>query len=91
MALLCIRMLLHYYACARDYRDEVAGQHATSSAVTDFIGDLLAAELIHETNPEWKSQDGAKRFSQYSVTPKGKAMVEHLMAVQVPVCKWVQP
>ena len=27
----------------------------------------------------------------FSITDKGRAMVEHLCAVKIPVCKWVQP
>ena len=27
----------------------------------------------------------------FSITDKGRAMVEHLCAIEVPVCKWVQP
>ena len=27
----------------------------------------------------------------FSITDKGRAMVEHLLEVQVPVCQWVKP
>lgn len=91
MSPLRIRMLLHYYANTIDYRDEVDPAHACSGAVTEAIHDFLQEGLIKEVNPNWGVQPPSNRDSQYSVTGKGEAMVGHLMAVQIPVCKWVQP
>jgi hypothetical protein len=91
MSPLKITMLLHYYAHAMDYRDEVDGAHACSGAVTEAICDFLRDGLIKETNPGWSGQPASCRNSQYGVTAKGEAMVSHLMAVQIPVCQWVQP
>lgn len=91
MSPLKIKMLLHYYAHVMDYRDEVDGAHACSGAVQEAIYDFLRAGLIKEVNPGWAGQDARSRDKQYNVTDKGEAMVSHLMAVQIPVCKWVQP
>lgn len=91
MSPLCIKMLLHYYAHAMDYRDEAEPAHACSGAVKEAIEFFLHEGLIREVNPNWESQLPGNRNSQYSTSPKGNAMVEHLCAVQVPIIKWVQP
>lgn len=91
MSPLRIKMLLHYYAHAMDYRDEVDDAHASSGAVTEAIADFLADGLIKETNRDWVIQPASCRNSQYGVTAKGEAMVKHLTDVQIPVCVWVQP
>lgn len=91
MSPLKIKMLLHYYASARDYRDEEPACRARSPAVTEALEDMQCAELIMVTNPGWGGQNTGERRSEWSVTDKGRAMVEHLCAVKVPVCKWVQP
>jgi DNA integrity scanning protein DisA with diadenylate cyclase activity len=91
MSPLKIKMLLHYYAHVQDYRDEADPAHANSPAVAEAIQDFLQQELIEERNPRWVDQPANDRFSQYGVTAKGYAMVEHLCAVQIPVCHWTQP
>jgi len=91
MSPLKIKMLLHYYAHVMDYRDEVDTAHACSPAVSEAIVDFLRSDLIVEKNPGWAGQDRKSREAQYRVTDKGMAMVEHLCAVQIPICKWVQP
>jgi hypothetical protein len=91
MSPLKIKMLLHYYAHVMDYRDEVDTAHACSPAVSEAIRDFLHSDLIVEKNSGWAGQDRKSREAQYRVTDKGMAMVEHLCAVQIPICKWVQP
>lgn len=91
MSPLKIKMLLHYYAHAIDYRDETKPAHACSGAVTEALYDFLRDGLIKEVNPSWAGQPASSRDSQYGVTAKGEAMVKHLMDVQIPVCVWVQP
>jgi hypothetical protein len=88
-----IKMLLHIYSCRNDYRDEVLPiEHARSAAVHDAIEYFVAQGLADKrmTDEEWIGF-GRDRPSQLTVTEKGVAMVNHLCAVQVPICKWVQP
>ena len=40
---------------------------------------------------EWQGEEGTRRRKFYKITDKGRAMVDHLRAVQVPICKWIQP
>jgi len=93
MSPMMIKMLLHYYACARDYRDEVPAQHANSEAVKEAIEQFLAWELIIGLLPDhaWKSQDPSTRLSQYAIAGRGRAMVEAYKAIRLPVIQWVQP
>jgi hypothetical protein len=93
MSPLMIKMLLHYYACARDYRDEVPGQHAASSAVKDAIEFFRGHNLIVElfSDEQWRAQDAMDRPSQFTVSDRGRAMVDAYMAVRLPVVQWVQP
>lgn len=91
MSPLEIKMLLHYHAMARDYRDEVVPEHANSNAVRETIESFRMLGLIEVANKSWLTSDPAARASEFRTTDKGDAMVEHLCAVQVPIIKWVQP
>lgn len=93
MSPLKIKMLLHYYGCARDYRDEVPCQHGQSIAVTDAIAAFLEWELIIPLVPDdyWRAQNPADRLSQFALSDRGRAMVDTYMAVKLPVIQWVQP
>jgi hypothetical protein len=93
MSPLMIKMLLHYYACARDYRDEVPGQHAASPAVKEAIQLFLDWELLVQITPddEWSKLDVMERRSPFTISDRGQAMVEAYMAVRLPVIQWVQP
>lgn len=93
MSPLMIKMLLHYYACARDYRDEVPGQHATSSAVKEAIGSFVSWDLVVSlmSDADWQRLDVMERTSQYAISDRGRAMVDAYMAVRLPVIQWVQP
>ena len=93
MSPLQIGMLLRYYSHANDYRDEVEPDHAHSLAVKDSLAFFFKHDLIEQiyNDVDWQRLGPTPRPSQYRVTPKGTAMVESLMAVQIPVCKWVQP
>jgi hypothetical protein len=86
-------MLLHYYACARDYRDEVPGKHAASEAVKEAIQQFLDWDLIIPvlSDAQWRTQDAMERLSQFTVSDRGHAMVEAYKAVRLPVIQWVQP
>jgi hypothetical protein len=93
MSPLMIKMLLHYYACARDYRDEVPGQHAASPAVKEAIEFFLEHGLIVPlfADEHWRTQDAMQRLSQFTVSDRGRAMVDAYLAVRLPVVQWVQP
>lgn len=88
-----IVMLLRYFAHARDYRDEVPLEHATSSAVRDAIGSFLSWGLVIPllSDDQWKIQNPETRLSQYAVTDRGHAMVEAYKAIKLPIIQWVQP
>lgn len=93
MSPLNVKILLHIYAIVADYRDEPPMDHARSEAVRDtfkmFVSDGLIEPVM--SDDEWRTAAGRPRDSQYRVTQKGEAMVDAICAVQVPVCKWVQP
>jgi len=93
MSPLMIKMLLHYYACARDYRDEAPGQHAASPAVKEAIQQFLDWELLIQITPddEWSKLDVMERRSPFTISDRGQAMVEAYMAVRLPIIQWVQP
>lgn len=93
MSPLMIKMLLHYYACARDYRDEVPRLHAVSPAVKEAISSFISWDLITPlmSDADWQRQDVMERVSQYAVSDRGRAMVDAYMAVRLPVIQWVQP
>jgi hypothetical protein len=93
MSPLMIKMLLHYYACARDYRDEVDHAHAHSEAVKEAIDAFLEWDLLIPTvsHDYWKAQDKETRLAQFTVSDRGRAMVEAYKAVKLPICQWVQP
>lgn len=102
MSPLQIKILLHYHTHASDYRlyvSEVEPDHAMSCGVASIIrafverdgllkskyGDLYYAVSQDPSHPDHCGEP------IFSITDKGIAMVSHLMAVQIPVCKWVQP
>ena len=81
MTPLQVMMMLHYNGIAEPYaKNEPA--HATSPAVTSQRYELchegLLAQDVH-SGSGWKTTD------------RGRAYVEHVCAVQTPVCMWVQP
>jgi hypothetical protein len=81
MTPLQITMMLHYYAIAAPYAQHEP-EHAISPAVRSQTQDLADAGLIEPSSTSgsgWRSTD------------KGKAYVEMLCDLPVPVCKWVQP
>ncbi len=93
MSPLMIKMILHYYGCARDYRDEVPPDHANSLAVTDAIESFQGWDLVIPLLPDdtWRGQDPAQRLSQFTLSDRGRALVEAYKAVRLPVIQWVQP
>jgi len=94
MSPLKIAMLLHVYAIVTDYRDAQANRaHANSEAVSEAFDDFVLDGLVTRecSDDDWRAQKPDNRSSQYRITDKGRAMVEHLCAIQIPICKWVQP
>lgn len=80
MTPLQIGLMLHYYTTPRPYAEHEP-DHASSGAVREKRADLCRAGML----------EGCNTFSGWRVTEKGEAYVAALEAVQVPVCKWVQP
>jgi hypothetical protein len=102
MSPLCIRMLLHYSWSPRDYHAEEDSAHARSPAVAEAMMAFLSAGLVTSrfTDLSWavnqapfiEEYQGSKVEKPiFTITDKGRAMVEHLCAVEVPICKWIQP
>lgn len=94
MSPLNITILLHVYAIVADYRDcQLNVEHVRSEAVKytfeQFARDGLI-EKIH-SDDDWRASTRNERSSQYKITAKGEAMVDAICAVQIPICKWVQP
>lgn len=94
MSPLNITILLHVYAIVADYRDcQLNDDHARSEAVRytfeQFARDGLI-EKIH-SDDDWNSTGASLRSAQHKITAKGEAMVDAICAVQIPICKWVQP
>jgi hypothetical protein len=94
MSPLNINILLHVYAIVPDYRDmQLNMNHARSDGVRQtfeqFVRDGLIEPIFDDET--WHATPKDDRSSQFKITEKGIAMVEAICAVQVPVCKWVQP
>jgi hypothetical protein len=81
MTPLQIGLMLHYYTTPRPYAEHEPA-HANSGAVCEQRLALYHAGML-------ETHSGA--VSGYRVTEKGEAYVKALCAVQVPICKWVQP
>jgi hypothetical protein len=100
MSPLQIRMLLHYYCRTNDYQAAEDRAHACSIAVYEAMRWFVSEDVL---KPRYGDLDYSIRCAVpgngdpraerplFSITEKGRAMVQHLCAVQVPVCKWVQP
>jgi hypothetical protein len=92
-----IKILLHYYAIASDYQQDVKEDHARSRAVGEALEFFVEQGILKPrfTDVSWccwraNWHEDVER-PLFLITSKGEAMVEALMAVQIPVCKWVQP
>lgn len=73
-----IDVMLHYYTRVNDHECVATNPPIWRPTIDDFLG-LGLLELK------------ASSDATYAITDRGKAYCEHLCAVQVPVCKWVQP
>lgn len=94
MSPLNIKILLHVYAIVADYRETEQLNHARSEAVRETFEYFAKAGLIEKiiSDEDWRALSiSSPRDSQYKITPKGEAMVDAICAVQIPICKWVQP
>jgi DNA-binding HxlR family transcriptional regulator len=94
MSPLNINILLHVYAIVADYRDaQLNSNHARSEAVSQTFEHFAEEGLIEKIIPDhiWQETPADARSSQYTITEKGRAMVEAICSVQIPICKWVQP
>lgn len=97
MSPLCVRILLHYHFSPVDYRQAEREPHAGSPAVCEALHWFAQQGLLKSRYGDlsWAAYHGhddpKAEFPIFSITDKGAAMVEAICAVQVPICKWVQP
>lgn len=98
MSPLNIGILLHYYTTPGDYRHHVDLCHGNSPAVRESLQWFVDQGLLacRHGGVMWAatsdaSSRGDRENQCFLITEKGEAMVNHLCAVQVPVCQWVQP
>ena len=97
MSPLCVRMLLHYHYSPIDYRQAEQKPHALSPAVSDALHWFAQQGLLKSRYGDlsWTAyqahDDEKSEFPLFTITDKGRAMVDAICDVQVPVCKWVQP
>lgn len=100
MSPLKIIMLLHYYGRTNDYASWAGNcgepGHARSPAVREAMESFVTQGLLECKFNDisfaiTKSLYDDENSPYFLITDKGRAMVEHLCAVQVPICKWVQP
>lgn len=96
MSPLNINILLHYYTRTSDYAADAQPSHGRSSAVSDSLGWFVAQGLLVSRYGDicWSISESASPRTGaaiFRITDKGRAMVQALEDVQIPVCKWVQP
>lgn len=102
MSPLQIRILLHYYARTDDYQSAEPLHHAESVAVCEVMENFAKEGLLKSRYGDISWAACIAPFVAdnlgspverpiFSITDKGSAMVDHLRAVQIPVCKWVRP
>ncbi len=98
MSPLHINILLHYYARIDDYAHHASKSepdHARSGAVAEFIEFFVKEGMLKSrfSDIPWAIRQSVdEQFEPiFKITDKGLAMVDHLRAVQIPVCKWIQP
>lgn len=77
-----IEVLLHYYTRADDFRQG----DFTAPAVRELIDSFREKYGLLEHTPE-----GVGGRSAYRLTERGKFYIEALLAVPLPVSKWIIP
>jgi hypothetical protein len=75
-----IEVMLHYYSLTSDYPDIVDNPPVWRPTIEAFIEQGMLRERANDP-----------RDCCYFITDRGRAYVEHLCEVQLPICKWVQP
>ena len=79
MTPLQLEILLHYYACANDFRDGDFSAPAVREAIDRFKdGEMLTI-------------DDGKGVATYMLTERGRVYVEAVLAVPLPERRWVMP
>lgn len=95
MSPLNISILLHYYTTPGDYRADVDPAHGASPAVYEsmlwFVKEGLLSCRYGDVSLAAQQEPDRSKPALFKITAKGEAMVEHLKAVQIPICQWVQP
>lgn len=90
MTPLHLQILLWTHTRPTRYAEYEPG-HANSSVVKDYTESLIHNELI-ERDPQPKHpSDLDYTASNLRTTDRGRAYVEMLCNLPLPVCKWVQP
>lgn len=77
MTPLQIEILLHYHCSPDDYRGGDFSAQAVKESIVKLVNDRLLERI--EADRTWE------------LTERGRAMVEFLCAVPLPVAKWVLP
>lgn len=79
MSPLEIDMMLHYYSRANDYREG------------DFSAPAVAKTIAYFTKEGLIAESPQRAAAKYFITERGRAYVEFLKAVPLPISKWVHP
>lgn len=79
MTPLQLEILLHYYACANDFRDG----DFSAPAVREAIDRFKASEML-TINIE-------RSAATYMLTERGRVYVEAVLVVPLPEKRWVMP
>lgn len=77
-----ISIMLHYYTRVDDFRCGDFSAQAAGDALTSFLDLGLLREVPY-------TEGG--RAADYGITDRGRAYVEALKAVPLPIQKWVMP
>jgi hypothetical protein len=75
-----IEVMLHYNCIAIDHPDI----HKNPPVWRPTVNSMLDKGMLKRT-------DVGNADTAYQITEKGRAYVDHLCLVDIPICKWVQP
>ena len=81
MTPLQLMILLHYFACANDFRDGDFSAPAVRDYINDFRDNLGLLTSENRTN----------NSACYAITERGRVFVEHLLSQPLPVQVWAMP
>jgi hypothetical protein len=91
-------MLLHYSRSRIDYMSAEDQSHELPGTVEDALLFFVSNGLLKSRYSDitWAAaparlDDPSVEMPIFTITDKGRAMVQHLCQVEIPVCKWVRP